>query len=120
MRSVADDMIAPAVSVGLATTIQDASAAMVDAGTQAAVVVDQGRVCGIVTAADVARALGDGYDAAETPVGVIAERDPPLVRPDEPLAEVHQRMRTDGRAVVPVAGSHGEPLGVLVDTEAGP
>ena len=118
MRSVADDMIAPPVTVGRATTIQDASAAMVDAGSQAALVVDEGRVCGIVTAADVARALGDGYDAAETPIGAIAEPDPPLVRADEPLAEVHQRMRADGRRVTAVAGSHGEPLGVLVDTEA--
>ena len=95
MRTVADAMAAPPMIVEPAPTIQDTSAAMLDARAHAAVVVDDGRACGIATAEDVSRALAYGYDAVETLVGVIAERDPPLARPDEPLAEVHQRMRAD-------------------------
>jgi CBS domain-containing protein len=118
MRTVADAMSAPVV-VEPETTIQAASAAMLDARAHAAVVVDGGRVCGIATAGDVARALADGYDATETRIGAIADRDPPLARPGEPLAEAHQRMRADGHGVVAVAGAHDEPLGLLVDPEAG-
>jgi CBS domain-containing protein len=112
-------MTAPPVTVEPATTVQDASAAMLDAGVQAALVVDRGRVCGIVTAEDVLHALADGHDAAETLVRVIAQPDPPLVRPEEPLAEAHIRMRAGQRGVAPVAGPKDEPLGVLVDPEAG-
>jgi CBS domain-containing protein len=119
MRTVADAMVAPPVTVPPVATIQDTSAAMLDAHAHAAVVVQDGRVCGIATADDVSRALAAGYDPAETEIGVIAERDPPLARPDEPLAEVHQRMRAEARSVLAVAGAGDEPVGVLADAEAG-
>jgi CBS domain-containing protein len=108
-----------AVIVEPATTIQQASAAMLDAGVHAAVVVDRKKVRGVVTADDISRALAQGYDAGETVVGAIAERDPFLARPDEPLAEAHLRMRAGACAVAAVAGRHGEPLGLLEDHEAG-
>jgi CBS domain-containing protein len=119
MRTVADAMVAPPVIVEPATTIQDAAAAMLEGGVHAAVVVDDGRVCGITTAENISRALAAGYDATETLVGAIADRDRSLARPEEPLAEVHQRMRAEGHGVVPVAGAHGEPVGMLADPEAG-
>jgi CBS domain-containing protein len=119
VRTVADAMAEASVIVEPATTIQQTSAAMLDAGVHAAVVVDRGKVCGVVTADDISRALADGYDATETLVGAIAESDPLLARPDEPLAEAHQRMRARGRPVAAVAGRHGEPLGLLEDREAG-
>jgi CBS domain-containing protein len=115
VRTVADAMAAPPVTVELETTISDASAAMLDARAHAALVVKDGRVRGLATAEDVLRALAEGYDASGTLIGDIAEHDPPLARPDEELAEVHLRMRADGREVIPVAGPRGEPLGVLVD-----
>jgi CBS domain-containing protein len=117
MRTVADAMT-PAVSVNPAATIQDASTAMLDAGAHAAVVVDDGRVCGLVTAQDVSRALADGHDPSETLVGAVAQRNPPLLRPEEPLAEVHERMRAAARDVLPVADEHDEPIGLLIDPEA--
>lgn len=118
MRTVADVMSRPVVVVEPSTTIQGASAAMLDAGTHAAVVVDGERVCGVATAEDVSTALADGYDAAETLVGVIAHRNSPTAHPEEPLAEVHQRMRAAGRGVIPVVGPADEPLGLLEDLEA--
>jgi CBS domain-containing protein len=120
MRTVANVMTSPPVVVEPATTVQATSAAMLDAGSHAAVVVDEGKVCGLVTAGDISRMLAEGYDAAETLVGVIANRDLEVVEPDEPLAEVHERMRAAGRRVVAVAGPRGEPLGLLEDPEAAP
>lgn len=119
MRTVAQDMSAPPVVVEPATTLQAASAHMLDAGAHAAVIVERGRVCGLATARDVSRALEDGYDPTETLIGVIAERNPPVAHADEPLAEAHQRMRAEQRRVLPVVGAKREPVGVLEDPEAG-
>jgi CBS domain-containing protein len=120
MRTAADAMISPAVVVAPQATMQDASAAMLDAGAQAAVVVDRGRVRGLVTVDDISDALSEGLDAAEARVDSIAERDPPVARHDDLLAEVHQRMRAQGRRVLPVVGRDHAPLGLLEDHEASP
>ena len=113
-------MTAPAPVVERSATIQDASAAMLDNGTQAALVVDGDRLWGLATARDVAEALAAGRDAAVTPIGAIAAPDPVPVHPDDPLAEVRQRMRADRCAVAPVVGADEEPIGVLEDPEAAP
>jgi CBS domain-containing protein len=120
MRTVANEMMSPPVVMEPETTVQAASAAMLDAGVHAALIVERAKVCGLVTADDIARALAEGYDAAETLVGVICDRDVALVEPDEPLADAHERMRADGRRVAAVAGRRGEPLGLLEDPEAAP
>jgi predicted transcriptional regulator len=117
MRRVADSMTAPAVVVQPATTVQETSARMLDARVHAAVVVDKGKVCGLVTAERVSDALAQGYDASETLVGAIAEQDAPIVGADEPLAEAHLRMRATGHAVVPVVDDDRQPVGVLQDLE---
>jgi CBS domain-containing protein len=119
MRTVADAMTTPAPVVDRSATIQDASAEMLDAGTQAAIVVDEGRVCGVATAQDVAGALVHAYDTAHTPIGAIAQSSPDAVHPDDLLAEVHARMRAERRAVVPVVDADDEPIGLLEDPEAG-
>jgi predicted transcriptional regulator len=116
MRRVADAMQAPVVAVESATTIQVASARMLEARTQAAVLVDGGRVCGMVTAERLAEALGQGYDAAATRVGVIAERDPLLVEAGDALVDAHERMRSAGRTLVPVVTRDRRPVGMLADS----
>jgi predicted transcriptional regulator len=114
VRTVADAMAAPPVTVEPETTIRETSAAMLDARAHAAIVVKDGRVCGLATAEDISHALAEGYDTGAL-IGAVAEPDPPVARPDEELAEVHLRMRADGREVIAVAGARGEPLGVLTD-----
>jgi CBS domain-containing protein len=119
MRRVADVMHAPPVVVEASTTVQEASARMLDAAVHGAVVVEDGRICGLVTAEDVSDALAQGHDPTETLMVVIAERDPPLARSQEPLSEAHQRMRAAHHRLVPVVDSAGEPIGLLEDPEAG-
>jgi predicted transcriptional regulator len=119
MRTVGDAMAAPVV-VEASETIQDAAAAMLDGRSEVAILVEDGKLCGLIAAEDVARALAEGRDPAQTPVGAIGEADPPLARRDEALADVHQRMRAGQRARAVVVGRHGEPVGLLVDPEAAP
>ena len=120
MRRVADVMQQPPVVVELSATVQEASAKMLDARAHAAVVVEDGAVCGLATAEQVSAALAQGYDATETLIGVIAERNPPTFDPEDALAEAHQLMRSQGRTVAAVVGPKREPLGLLEDPEAGP
>jgi CBS domain-containing protein len=116
MRRVADAMRTPVVAVKPATTVQETSARMLDADVHAAVVVQDGTVRALVTAARLGDALGEGYDPTETPVGEVAEPDPLLVEAGEMLAEAHERMRAADRAVVPVVASDGTPVGLLEDS----
>jgi CBS domain-containing protein len=118
MRTVADMMRAPAVTLEPATTLQEASARMLDAAVHAAVVVDKGKVRGLLTAERLSAALAEGYDPAETLVGAVAEADPPLVAAEELLIDAHLRMRAQDRTLVPVVADDGRPVGILED--AGP
>src|SRR5438067_1515608 len=110
MRTVAD-ALSESVLVDDSMTLQDASSQMLDAGAEAAVVVEDDALVGLITADDVARALAEGRDVAMTVVGAIADRDPLLARAGEPLVDVHQRMRMQQRPLAVAVGAHGEPLG---------
>lgn len=117
VRVVADAMTEPPVLLTPDTTLQAASATMLDAHAHSAIVVERGRVCGLVTVAHVAQSLAAGPD---TRVGAVAELDPPVVRAQEPLAEAHERMRAAQRAALPVVAEGGEPVGLLVDLGSDP
>jgi CBS domain-containing protein len=117
MRTVAEVMLAP-VAVAPDATLQDAAAAMLAADAQAAVIVEGGRARGLLTAGDVARALAEGRDPAGTAAGTVAEHAPPVVRAQDALVEAHRVMRVSEHRVVAVVGSHGEPVGLLIDPEA--
>lgn len=117
MRTVASAMTSVPI-LEASTTIRDASAAMLDAQVEAAVVVDGTKLRGLLTASEVAAALAEGCDVEATPVGAAARLDPPVVEADEPLAEAHQRMRAADELVAVVLADAGRPLGVLADDGA--
>ena len=96
------------------TTIKDASAAMLDDHVEAAIVSDGPKLRGLVTARDVADALGD-RDVGSTLVADIARWDPLVVQRREPLAEAHERMRAADVPLAVVIGDDGRPVGVLPD-----
>ena len=114
MRTVADEMTEP-VLVESSTTIQDAAARMLDAGTEAAVVVDGDVVRGLMTAQHVAKALAEGRDATNTPVDLVCDPAPALARPDEPLADVHDRMRAEQHELAVAVSPGRKPVGLLAE-----
>ena len=118
MRNVAAET-GKAVVIEASTTVQDASTAMLD-GEAEAIVVDADGICGLVSAEGVAQALAEGHDVTTTLAGAIADRGVPVVRADEPLAEVHQRMRTAQQPVAVVVDRYRHPIGLLTDREAAP
>lgn len=112
MRTVADVMNKPVV-VERSTTLQEASAQMLDRHTEAAVVVEQGKVAGVLSAQDVVRALAEGRDSASTTVGAVCDPSPSLVQPDAPLVEVHEQLLADARELAVAIGPHREPVGII-------
>ncbi len=111
MRTVASAMVSVPV-LDAWTTIQDASAAMLDDHVQAAVAIDGTTLRGLVTASDVADALAEGHDASCTPIAAVANPDPTRVEMPETLADAHQRMCA-AEASLAVVIDEGRPVGVL-------
>lgn len=112
IRTVAD-ALGESVFVAAESTLQQASALMLDAGTEAAVVILDGGSAGLLTADDIARALAEGHDTTRTAVAAIAEREPLLARVDEPLLDAHRRMRDAQQELAVVVDGDGEPLGLV-------
>jgi CBS domain-containing protein len=117
MRTVAQDMRPAPARVDPDATLQQASAAMLDAATHEALVARGDRLVGVLTADEVAQALSGGDATRITAADIVRSADI-LARPDEPLAEAHQRMRAAHRPIAVVVDSHGRPVGMLIDPEA--
>jgi CBS domain-containing protein len=74
------------ISVTSAEPVQRALELMKAHRVRSVLVLDQGRLEGIITQGDCAiRVLLEGRDARITPVGEIMTRDPLTVRPEDPL-----------------------------------
>lgn len=74
------------ISVTSAEPVQRALELMKSNRVRSVLVLEQGRLEGIVTQGDCAiRVLLEGRDARTTPVGDIMTRDPLTVRPEDPL-----------------------------------
>jgi CBS domain-containing protein len=96
-------------------TLQEASAAMLDAGVQAAVVVDDGSPVGMLAAETIAAAMAAGLDVTAGRAQAAADRGIVIVSADRPLIDAHEEMRRAGRESAAVVGSDGRLVGLLLD-----
>jgi CBS domain-containing protein len=115
MRTVADAMVAGVAAIGPGATLQEASAAMLAAGTHAAVVVRDDKFAGLLAADDVAGAMASGADVTRSRAAELAHRDIVVAERDEPLPEAHLRMRRAQREIAAVVDASGRPVGLLID-----
>jgi CBS domain-containing protein len=118
LTPVADAMSARVASVGPDATLQEASAAMLDAGVQAAVVVDDGNPVGILSAETIAAAMSAGLDVTAGRAEAAADRGIIVVRADQSLIDAHDEMRRTGRERAAVVGPDGSLVGLLLDEPA--
>jgi CBS domain-containing protein len=87
--------------------------AMRDADVGALLVVDAGRVRGIVTDRDiVVRAIADGRDPSSTPIGDFCSTDPVTLTPDQSVDEAIRLVREHDIRRVPVV-QDGRPVGII-------
>jgi CBS domain-containing protein len=110
---VADAMTTRTAGVSRDATLQEASAAMLDAGVQAAVVVDGGVPVGLLSADTIAAAMAAGLDVTAGRAGAAADAGMVVVRAGASLLDAHQRMRRAGRDLAAVIGEDGRLVGLL-------
>ncbi|MFF4579391.1 CBS domain-containing protein [Streptomyces sp. NPDC001389] len=113
-RRVREVMTGNPVTVEKATSLAEAARVMRDAGIGDVLVVDEGRLRGILTDRDlVVRAMADNRDPGETTVQAVCSTDPVTVRPDDGVDQAIALMRRKALRRLPVVTGEGELVGVL-------
>ncbi|WP_078628354.1 CBS domain-containing protein [Streptomyces sp. NRRL F-2664] len=113
-RRVHEVMTRNPVTVERLTSLAEAARVMRDAGIGDVLVVEEGRLCGILTDRDlVVRALAEGRDPAETTVQAICSTEPLTVGPDHHVEEAVDLMRRHALRRLPVQTGSGELVGIV-------
>jgi CBS domain-containing protein len=112
-RYLRDIMTQKPVTVKATDTIVAAGRSMRDGNIGDVVVVDDGRIQGILTDRDiVVRAIAEGRDPSRTTVGEISSREPTTLRPDDSIEEAERIMREQAIRRLPVV-ENGRPVGIV-------
>jgi CBS domain-containing protein len=77
------------------------------------VVMNRGRLVGIVTERDMVRAIADGLDSRQAGAEVVMATDPATVDADEDISVVALKMIRLGVRHFPVMGEGGKPIGLV-------
>ena len=100
------------VAVGPSSTIREAARVMHENGVGSVLVVDGGRLLGIITERDLVRVVAEGVDL-DGPVGEYMTRNPVTLREDDDLHKAVELMVELGVRHLPVVDDKGSPLGVI-------
>jgi CBS domain-containing protein len=112
-QTVRDVMTYTPAALSLRASALDAARAMRDADIGDVVVVDNGRVCGIVTDRDiVVRAVAEGWDPATTELADICSQDLTVVSPTDSVDQAVQLMRQKAVRRLPVV-ENGRVVGIV-------
>ncbi|MEV0992189.1 CBS domain-containing protein [Streptomyces sp. NPDC049949] len=113
-RRVHEVMTGNPVTVEQLTSLAEAARVMRDAGIGDVLVVDRGRLLGILTDRDiVVRALAEDRDPAETTVRAICSSDPLTVGPGDRVDQAVDLMRRHALRRLPVQAENGELVGIV-------
>ena len=111
--SIRDVMTPEPVSVATNTTLEQAARHMRDAGIGNVIVLEGEQITGILTDRDiVVRAVAEGWDPTQTPVGDVASRELTTISPDETVDAAVALMRERSIRRLPVVES-GRPVGIV-------
>lgn len=111
--TVRDVMTANPVTLQASTSITEAARTMKERDIGAVVVVEDDRLCGVVTDRDmVVRALAEDREPGATNLADICSREVNTVGPDDDLTTAGDLMREKAVRRVPVVEG-GEPVGIV-------
>ncbi len=102
MASVREVMSTELVAVEPTATIAEAATLMGEHRVGSALVLEGGRLVGILTERDVLRALAAHFDAARQPVAQWMTRDPTTIGPDATVRDALELMLARGFRHLPV------------------
>jgi arabinose-5-phosphate isomerase len=113
LTRVRDVMVSsPLPTVGANATMREATVCL--AGRRGiAIVVEEARMIGVITAGDLARLLEREPDALKVPVSTVMTREPRAARESELGSAVVHRMETHGIMAMPVLNDDGVLVGVV-------
>ena len=110
---IRDVMTPEPITVTPTMTIEQAARRMRDAGIGNVVVLNGGQITGILTDRDiVVRAVAEGWNPADTPVGEVASQDLTTISPDDTIDDAVILMRERSIRCLPVV-EHGRPVGIV-------
>ncbi|MFF3619374.1 CBS domain-containing protein [Streptomyces sp. NPDC002467] len=113
-RQVHEVMTERPVTVEKVTSLAEAARVMRDAGIGDVLVVDEGRLRGILTDRDlVIRAMAENRDPAETTVQAVCSTEPITVDPEAGVDQAADLMRRHKLRRLPVQNDDGELVGVV-------
>lgn len=114
VRTVAEVMSAPVVTVAAGDTVAMATARMQECGVGSVVVTDDGdRVAGIFTERDLIRVGAGQVLLDEATVGEWMTPEPDTCRPDEPVVRAFARLGERGYRHIPVTSAEGTLEGIV-------
>ncbi|HVL90944.1 MAG TPA: CBS domain-containing protein [Actinomycetota bacterium] len=93
-------------------TLAEASTLMGERGVGSAMVIDEGRLVGIVTERDVVRAMSNAHDAPVRPVAEWMTRKPGTATPGTSVKEALQLMVDGGFRHLPICDGD-QPVGMV-------
>jgi CBS domain-containing protein len=112
MTTVRDIMSTTLVTVEPGVTVAEAAAVMSGRHVGSAIVLQDGRLAGILTERDILRALGSDFDAAGHTVEQWMTKDPITVDPATSIGEARDTMLDRGFRHLPVV-EEGDVRGVV-------
>jgi CBS domain-containing protein len=112
-RTVEEIMTINPRTVDAADTVMDAARIMRDNDIGDAIVIEDGKIGGIVTDRDIAvRAVADGRDPESTPVSQICSSGVQALEPEASVDDALRTMREHDIRRLPVA-KQGQPVGIV-------
>ncbi len=112
-QMIQDVMTRDPISLSGTSTAADAARKMREADIGPVVVLDGGRVSGIVTDRDiVVRVVAEGKDPATTPLNAICSENLFTLAPDSPVGTAVKLMKEKAVRRVPIV-KEGKPVGIL-------
>ncbi len=110
---VSDIMTEAALTDAPNDTLADASAKMWAQQTGSLLVMDGGKLAGIVTERDLLRCVGEGGDPSQVSLSEVMTKDPVTVPADTPLKDAAQIMFERWFRHLPVVDAEGNVAGVI-------
>lgn len=111
--TVADFMTSAAVTDAPDDTLAEASAKMWSQQTGSLLVLENGKLIGIVTERDLLRIVGEGHDPKSVSLRDAMTTNPVTIRPDTPLRDAAEIMFDKWFRHLPVVTDAGQLVGVI-------
>ena len=104
----------PTVSLARGTSLAEAIRQMQQHRVGCVMVVDGGRLAGILTERDILyKVLGTGQDLGQVPVEAVMTRDPEALTPEDAIVYAFQKMSVGGFRHVPLVDAQRRPVGLV-------